>query len=200
MHFIFCNSFQIVVWETYISAPQTTILGQNETFDEHFRITFHNLLVILKVKLLVPEYFSTFQNLRLGSIKFQSLVAPNGLILDLYGPGPLQGATQIRPCSLGLAWRRGYTKFLGVWGIPSLCMLTLHAWLETEHDAQRRKRSCSAMMSGVRIAVEWAYGQIRHDFPFLKTGHERKGVLVPRGHCGVIYGNPNNRTSTEAKL
>ena len=118
-------------------------------------------------------------------LKFQSLVAPNGLILDLYGPVAGRHADSTMLARSGLeaklhtiSGNLGYTIVVyadSAYGASEHVMRGLKRNMMHTDD----ERAYSAMMSGVRVAVEWAFGQIRQDFPFLKLDTNAKVFLSP---------------------
>ncbi|TPX29992.1 hypothetical protein SmJEL517_g06299 [Synchytrium microbalum] len=126
------------------------------------------------------------------ALKFQSVVAPDGLILHLDGP------------YLGKhhdAWILHVSGLLGVlndhlrFGDKRFCVYGDPAYPVTEHligpfkpPRNPEEQEFNKMMSAVRIAVEWGFGMIASKFAFLDFERNLKMLLQPVAQYYLVCG------------
>lgn len=127
---------------------------------------------------------------RVHALKFQSVVTPNGLIANLYGP--VEGKRH----DSGMLNMSGLLIKLQQYSVTStgniLCIYGDPAYpLRPQLQAPFRNRSLTTMeenwnkaMSQVRIAVEWIFGDIINYFKFLDF---KKNLKIRLSAVGMMY-------------
>ena len=129
---------------------------------------------------------------RVHSIKFQSVVAPNGLLVNLYGP--VEG----RRHDSGILALSGLLRDLQTYshspnGQP-LCIYGDPAyplWVHLQQPFKGRiltpaQTAFNKSMSEVRVAVEWVFGDILNYFAFLDLKIPLKAGLSAVGKMYTV--------------
>jgi hypothetical protein len=126
---------------------------------------------------------------RIHSIKFQSIIAPCGLIVSLYGPveGRRHDITLYRHSKVEEKLEDLYEQYdVCIYGDPAY---VLRPWLITPHKGGNISASQAQFnkeMSQVRLAVEWGFGKIVSLFAFLDFKKNLKILLSPIGKYYAI--------------
>ncbi|XP_068692273.1 uncharacterized protein [Montipora foliosa] len=127
---------------------------------------------------------------RVHAIKFQSVVAPNGLIANLFGP--VEG----RRHDSGMLAMSGLLPMLETYSVSStgqpLCLYRDPAYPLRVHlqgpfkGAALQQEAFNVSMSKVRVSVEWVFGDILEYFSFLDFKKDLKVGLSAIGKMYVI--------------
>ena len=123
---------------------------------------------------------------RIHCLKFQSVVAPNGLIANLYGPiaGRRHDAFMLSVSNLqskltAITMQDGSPYV--IYGDPAYGVSrTILAPYRGSHLTQQQE-SFNKAMSGVRVSVEWAFSKIINNFSFLDFKRNNEVLLQPIG-------------------
>lgn len=132
-------------------------------------------------------------------LKYQAIVAPDGIICHLYGPetGPTNDSTvQLRSNILPLLVERAY----GLDGLPRRVYAdqgyALHThWLTPYKgiNISPQQEKLNNVMKPLRVNIEWAFGRVKdHLFSFLDYRKNLKLYLQPVGlyfRVGVLLAN-----------
>ena len=127
---------------------------------------------------------------RLHAMKFQSVTAANGLIANLYGPveGRRHDSFMLRESGLlAQLEERSYDpagNVMCIYGDPAY---PLRAHLQAPfkgNNLTEMQREYNKAMSGVRISVEWLFGDIASNFKFIDF---KKTQKVGLSACGKMY-------------
>ena len=131
---------------------------------------------------------------RVDALKFQSVVTPNGLIVNLYGPMPGgKHDTALLQDSCVLNYMATTPDFTRDDGTPLVLYgdlaLPPNQHLGRPHCPINRKlpaslRQFNDEMSGVRTAVEWEFGTVLEEFAFLDF---QKSLNVFQSPIGTMY-------------
>ena len=127
---------------------------------------------------------------RVHALKFQSVVAPNGLIANLFGPVEGRRHDSGMLAMSGLLGQLEQHSFsedgqpLCIYGDPAYpnrvhlqCPITRRPL--TEHE-----QAFNTSMSRVRVAVEWVFGDIANYFKFIDF---KKNLKIGMSAVGKIY-------------
>ncbi|XP_069109973.1 uncharacterized protein [Argopecten irradians] len=124
---------------------------------------------------------------RVHSLKFQSIVTPNGIVAHLFGPmeGRRHDAALFRESSVEMQMRRHMTTRQGntfvVYGDPAY-PLTPHIITPYRNGVLSANQMLfNKKMSAVRICVEWNFGKVLSLFAFLDYKKNQKLYLQPVG-------------------
>lgn len=129
---------------------------------------------------------------RVHSVKFQSVVIPNGLIANLSGPfeGKRHDSTMLYESGLLNDLRR-----VAVYNGEPLCIygdpaypLGIHLQGPYRNPNTPEKALYNEAMSGVRVAVEWLFGNITEYFKFIDFKRQMKLNLSAVGKMYIVCG------------
>ena len=128
---------------------------------------------------------------RVHALKFQSILTPNGLIANLYGPvqgnrhdaGILRDAATLNELSQFSFDRRG--EPLCIYGDPAY-PLNVHLQMGFKAPVNPAQQQFNAEMSAVRVAVEWGFGKVIELFKFIDFKKNLKLHLSPVGKLYVV--------------
>lgn len=127
---------------------------------------------------------------KLHGLKFQSIVAPNGLIVDLFGPCLARRSdsymlNQSRFIGRMEALCRHEGTIYYVYGDPAytLSRYILRGYKGAMTAAQQ---AFSSQMSAVRIAVEWGFQEVLKDWGYLNYRANLKVFKQPIGTMYVV--------------
>ena len=125
------------------------------------------------------------------SIKFQSVITPNGLIANLTGPfeGKTHDSTMLRES--GLLTDLGRVAFyngdpLCLYGQPTFTLGVHLQALIKGNNITPQMTLYNKAMSEVRIAVEMLFGNISNYFKFIDFKRQMKVNLSPVGKIYVV--------------
>ena len=121
---------------------------------------------------------------RCHSIKFQSLVLPNGLIANMFGPhtGRRHDCALLRESRLlekleGLPLDENGEPYV-IYGDPAY-PIRRQLVMPFKGNITQEQRNFNASMSSVRESVEWTFGKILAEFAFLDYRKDLKVFLQP---------------------
>lgn len=129
---------------------------------------------------------------RVHALKFQSIVAPDGMILDMYGPieGRRHDMALFAASGLGDQFEQGqWTDRDGhpysLYGDPAY---PLKDYLQSpiRNPTTVNEQLFNARMSSVRECVEWGFGKIIQNFAFLDFKKNLKVLLQPVGKLYIV--------------
>jgi hypothetical protein len=133
---------------------------------------------------------------KVHALKFQAVIAPNGLIVDLAGPYPGRRSDGYMLAQSHLSDRlEAMAKQLGM----DLCVYGDPAYAQTRYVMRGFKGSMSHLqqifsqrMNALRISVEWGFGKVLNDWPYLTQKMAHKLGVSPVGlvyWCAVLLSN-----------
>ena len=124
---------------------------------------------------------------RLHGLKFQSVVAPNGLIANLYGPieGRRHDAAMLRYSGILPELEQNMTlndgTIFSLYGDPAYPLLPHIITPFRGAVITNQERIFNKRMSKLRTSAEWTFGKIRSIFAFLDYKKNNKLYLQPVG-------------------
>ena len=130
---------------------------------------------------------------RVHAIKFQSTVAPNGLIANLYGPveGRRHDSAMLAQSGLLIQLQQHSHaqngRALCIYGDPAYPLRNhLQAPYRSNRFLTHAQRDFNKSMSTVRICVEWVFGDITNYFAFMDFNKNLKIGLSPIGKMYIV--------------
>ncbi|XP_072172794.1 uncharacterized protein [Diadema setosum] len=130
---------------------------------------------------------------RVHALKLQSVVAPNGLIANLFGPieGRRHDSYMLRESGLlaGLE-RHSYDpegNVLSIYGDPAY-PLRRHLQSPFKGNVTEDQAAYNHTMSKVRVSVEWVFGDIINMFKFVDFEKNQKIGLSAYGKWYIVSG------------
>lgn len=140
-----------------------------------------------KILILHLLWISQFYNghKRFHAIKFQSLLAPNGLVVHLTGPviGRRHDSYLLQSSGLIPQLEAKFPIALGrpfhVYGDTAYPLLPHLMTPFKAHVLTPSRKSCNKIMSGIRESVEWGFNKIIQIFAFLDYKKNLKIGLQP---------------------
>ena len=130
---------------------------------------------------------------RVHAIKYQSVVAPNGLVANLYGPVEGRRHDSALLAMSGLLPQLEQHSFspegqaLCIYGDPAY-PLSLHLqcpFARRQHLTQEQQ-AFDQSMSQVRVSVEWIFGDIIKYFKFINFKKDLKIGMSPVGKMYIV--------------
>ena len=136
---------------------------------------------------------------RIHALKFQSVVVPNGLIVNLYGPieGRRHDCALLRASGLMEGFeRRQLTNRAGqpfaLYGDPAYSLRPYLQCLFRGANLTVEEQLFNSRMSSVRECVEWEFGKILQIFAFLDFRKNLKVLLSPVAKFYLVAGLLSN--------
>ena len=140
-----------------------------------------------------PKYYQQVMyndHKRIHSLKFQSVVLPNGLIANLAGPfeGKRHDSTMLHESGLLASLQQiafHNNQLLCLYGDPAY-PLGVHLQAPFRNrDLMPEMREFNKAMSGVRVSVEWMFGNITKYFSFVDFERQMKVNLsaIGKNYC-----------------
>ena len=134
---------------------------------------------------------------KLHGIKFQSVVAPNGLIVDFYGcvvgrraDGYLLTRSKFVKRMRRLCRLEGRPYY--VYGDPAYC-LSQYILRGYKGACTRDQAEFSAAMNRVRVTVEWGFALIVRDWKFVDYRQSMRLLQQPVIHWPVLLPSPHGK-------
>lgn len=142
-----------------------------------------------------PTYFQRVVyngHKRVHALKFQSIVSPDGLILNLYGPvegrrhdsAMLQQSDVLHQFEQGNWIDRNGSKF-AIYGDPAYPIRECLA-APFRNPTNELEELFNRRMSAVRICVEWQFGKLLTEFAFLDFKKNLKIFLQPVAKLYIV--------------
>ena len=129
---------------------------------------------------------------KVHAIKFQSVVAPNGMVANLYGPmeGKRHDATMLaRSNLLGQLVQHSRAPdgtILCIYGDPAYPLRRQLMAPFKGNRVNNQQKLWNQQMSSVRVAVEWVFGDILNYYKFIDFHKQLKIKLSPVGKMYIV--------------